>query len=200
VPIPRTRLRCETAAYRDEVRDQDTKPVLPDIPFLGWPQIGALLVLAQRGLEELYSTRNMKRLLAAGGREEGREYYRVIVVAHMTWLAAVFFLLPSDAPLLIVPLCLYLALQVARYWVIASLGRYWTHRIVTLEGEPLVKSGPYRHCAHPNYVITITEIGLLPMIFGGWLLGIVLAALYAPILWHKIVLEDRALAPRRSIP
>ena len=108
--------------------------MLPDIPFLGWPQIGALLVLAQRGLEELYST------------------------------------------------------------------RYWTHRIVTLEGEPLVKSGPYRHCAHPNYVITITEIGLLPMIFGGWLLGIVLAALYAPILWHKIVLEDRALAPRRSIP
>ena len=77
----------------------------------------------------------MKRLLAAGGREEGREYYRVIVVAHMTWLAAVFFLLPSDAPLLIVPLCLYLALQVARYWVIASLGRYWTHRIVTLEAR-----------------------------------------------------------------
>lgn len=172
--------------------------MLPDIPFLGWPQIGALLVLAQRGLEELYSTRNMRRLLAAGGREEGREYYRVIVVAHMTWLAAVFFLLPSDAPLLVVPLCLYLALQIARYWVIASLGRYWTHRIVTLDGEPLVKSGPYRFCAHPNYAITITEIGLLPMI-GGWLLGIVLAALYAPILWHKIVLEDRALAPRRSI-
>jgi methyltransferase len=174
--------------------------VLPDIPFLGWPQIGALLVLAQRGLEELHSTRNMKRLLAAGGREEGSGYYRVIVMAHMTWLAAVFFLLPSDAPLLIVPLCLYLALQVARYWVIASLGRYWTHRIVTLDGAPLVKSGPYRYCAHPNYVITLTEIGLLPMIFGGWLLGIALAALYAPILWHKIVLEDRALAPRRSIP
>ena len=48
--------------------------MLPDIPFLGWPQIGALLVLAQRGLEELYSTRNMKRLLAVGGREEGRGY------------------------------------------------------------------------------------------------------------------------------
>ena len=117
----------------------------------------------------------------------------------MTWLAAVFFLLPSDAPLLIVPLCLYLVLQVARYWVIAALGRYWTHRIITLDGAPLVASGPYRYCAHPNYVITITEIGLLPMIFGGWLLGIVLAALYAPILWRKIVLEDRALAPRRSI-
>jgi methyltransferase len=173
--------------------------MLPDIPFLGWPQIGALLVLGQRGIEELYSTRNTKRLLAAGGTEMSADYYRLIVVAHMAWLAAVFFLLPSDAPLLIVPLFLYLALQVARYWVIASLGRYWTHRIVTLPGAPLVETGPYRYCAHPNYAITITEIGLLPMIFGGWLLGIVLAALYAPILWHKIKLEDRALAPRKAL-
>ena len=172
--------------------------MLPDIP-LGWPQIGALLVLAQRGIEELYSTYNTKRLLAAGAVEMSRGYYRVIVAAHMSWLAAVFFLLPPDAPLLLVPLCLYLALQVARYWVIATLGRYWTHRIVTLQGAPLVQSGPYALCAHPNYAITICEIVLLPMIFGGWLLGIVIGVFYAPILYYKIVLEDRALAPRRSI-
>jgi methyltransferase len=173
--------------------------MLPDLPDIGAPQIGALLVLLQRGLEELYSAHNTRRLLAAGAVEVAPNYYRVIVAAHMSWLAAVFFLLPPDAPVLMLPLGLYLALQPVRYWVIATLGRYWTHRIVTLEGAPLVRSGPYRYLAHPNYAITIAEIVLLPMVFGGWLLGIVIGALYAPILCYKIVLENRALAKRRSI-
>jgi methyltransferase len=173
--------------------------MLPDLPDLGPPQIGALLVLLQRGLEELYSARNTRRLLAAGATEANPGYYRLIVVAHLSWLAAVFFLMPADAPVLVLPLALYLALQAARYWVIATLGRYWTHRIVTLEGAPLVRSGAYRYFAHPNYAITIAEIVLLPMIFGGWVLGLVIGALYAPILYYKIVLEDRALASRRSI-
>jgi methyltransferase len=174
-------------------------PVLPDLSPLGWPQVGALVVLLQRALEELYSARNTRRLLKAGAVEVARGYYRVIIVAHLAWLAAVFLLLPRDAPLLAVPLGLYLALQVARYWIIATLGRYWTHRIVTLEGAPLVRNGPYRYCAHPNYAVTITEIVLLPMVFGGWALGIALGALYAPILAYKIVLEDRALASRKSV-
>lgn len=174
--------------------------MLPDLAFLGAPQVGAVLVLLQRGLEEAYSTYNMRRLLAAGATEAGAEYYRVIVVAHLAWLAAVFFLLPADAPVLWVPLCLYLLLQVGRYWVIATLGRYWTHRIITLAGAPLVDSGPYRYLAHPNYIIMIAEIALLPMIFGGWLLGLVLVALYVPVVLYKIVLEDRALAPRRPPP
>ena len=155
-------------------------------------------MLLQRGLEELYSAYNTRRLLAAGGVEAGREYYRVIVVAHLSWLAAVFFLLPPDAPLLVLPLCLYLALQVIRYWVVATLGRYWTHRIITLAGAPIVRRGPYRYFSHPNYAVTITEILLLPMVFGGWVLGIIMAVLYAPVLSYKIVLEDRALAPCRS--
>ena len=171
--------------------------MLDELLSLGPAQAGALLVLLQRGLEELYSARNTRLLLAAGAKEHGRAYYRVIVVAHLAWLAAVFFLLPADAPVMLLPLFLYLALQAARYWVIAVLGRYWTHRIVSLEGAPFVRSGPYRYLAHPNYAITITEIVLLPMVFGGWVLGIVLGALYAPILYYKIVLEDRALAPRR---
>ena len=166
----------------------------------GWPQAGALLVLVQRGLEEMYSNYNTKRLLAAGGVEKYTGYYRVVMAAHLSWLLAVLLLMPGDAPVLMIPLAIYLGLQIVRYWVIASLGRYWTHRIVTLEGAPLVHSGPYRYLAHPNYIITILEIVLLPMIFGGFTLGLVIGTLYAPILYYKIVLEDRALAPRRSIP
>jgi methyltransferase len=169
------------------------------LAYIGPPQIGALLVLAQRGLEDLYSDYNTRRLLAAGAVEKHRPYYRVIVAAHMSWLAAVFFLMPADAPVLALPLAIYLVLQPVRYWAIATLGPYWTHSIVTLEGAPLVRSGLYRYFAHPIYAIAITEIMLLPMIFGGWVLGLVIGALYAPILAYKIVLENRALVPRQSL-
>jgi methyltransferase len=173
--------------------------MLGDLSFLGPPQIGAFLVLLQRGLEEVYSRHNTRRLLAAGATETGRGYYPVMVVGNLSWLAAVFLLLPADAPLLLFPLCLYLLLQVGRYWIIATLGRYWTHGIVTLEGAELVRSGPYRYFAHPNYAVMIAEILLLPMVFGSWALGVVAAALYAPSLLYKIALEDRALARNRYL-
>ena len=168
--------------------------MLDGITLLGSPQIGALLVLLQRGLEELHSRRNERRLLAAGATETGAGYYPVMVFGNLAWLAATFFLLPANAPVLMLPLCLYLMLQIARYWIISTLGQYWTHRIITLPGAPLVRSGPYRYFAHPNYAVMMMEIMLLPMVFGGWTLGVIAAGLYAPSLLYKIMIEDRALA------
>jgi methyltransferase len=166
--------------------------------LLGPPQIGALLVLAQRGLEELHSRRNTERLMAAGAKETGAGYYPVMVFGNLAWLAAIFFLLPADAPVLMLPLCLYLLLQVARYWIVLTLGQFWTHRIITLPGAPLVRTGPYRYLAHPNYAVMMMEILLLPMVFGGVVLGVVAAALYAPSLLYKIGLENQALAECRG--
>ena len=60
----------------------------------------------------------------------------------------------------------FLFLQAARIWVIASLGRFWTTRIISLPGEPLVRRGPYRFAPHPNYLIVIGEIAILPLAFG----------------------------------
>ena len=62
---------------------------------LGYAQITALLVLAQRLLEELYSRRNTAKLIAAGAKEYGRDYYLVVAVTHLAWIAAIFFLIPS---------------------------------------------------------------------------------------------------------
>lgn len=168
------------------------------IDSLGPPQIAALLVLAQRGLEEVYSARNTRALLAEGGREAGRDYYPVVAVAHLAWLAAVFFLIPANAPVSWFLAVLYLALQGARYWIISTLGRYWTHRIITLDAAPIVRAGPYRYVRHPNYVVTIAETFLLPCIFGAVALGVIFTAVWSAVLYYKIVLEDRALAERRS--
>ena len=164
----------------------------------GVPQIAALLLLLQRGLEEIYSERNTRRLIAEGGREAGRDYYPVVAITHLAWIAAIFLIISPAAPILWPLLALYLLLQVARYWVIATLGRYWTHRIITLQGAPIVRRGPYRYVSHPNYAVTIAETFLLPAVFGGWALGIIMTAVWSAVLYYKIVLEDRALAERKT--
>ena len=164
---------------------------------LGAPQIAALLILLQRGLEELYSARNTKRLIAAGGREAGRDYYPVVAIAHLAWIAAIFLLIPAAAPVLWPLLWLYLLLQVARYWIIATLGRYWTHRIITLANAPVVREGPYRFLRHPNYVVTIAETFLLPLVFADAAVAVIFGCVWSAVLYYKILLEDAALAERR---
>ena len=164
---------------------------------LGWPQLVALLVLLQRGAEELHSARNTRALIAAGATEYGRSYYPVVATTHLAWIASLFFLIPATATVFPVLAALYLALQVVRYWVIGTLGRFWTHRIITLDTETVVRRGPYKYLRHPNYAVTIAETFLLPMVFGAWALGIIMGAVWAAVLVYKIELEDQALASRR---
>ena len=167
---------------------------------LGAPQIAALLVLVQRGAEEIHSARNTKALLARGAREEGASYYPVVAVAHLSWIASLFFLIPPDAPMSLPLIGLYLLLQVARYWVIATLGPYWTHRIITLDAAPVVSSGAYRLIKHPNYAITVTETLLLPLAFSAFAVALIMTAIWVAVLSYKIRLENAALAHRRSVP
>jgi methyltransferase len=93
-----------------------------------------------------------------------------------------------------------LALQGVRYWIIGTLGHYWTHRIITLKEAPIVRRGPYKLLRHPNYAVTIAETFLLPAVFGAWALGAIMTAVWAAVLAYKIRLEDEALAARRQAP
>jgi methyltransferase len=165
---------------------------------IGWPQVVALLVLLQRGAEELYSARNTRALLAEGATEAGASYYPVVAITHLAWIAAIFLLIPPTAPILWSLLALYLLLQVARYWIIASLGRYWTHRIITLDKAPIVRSGPYRFVRHPNYTVTIAETFLLPLVFADAAVAAIFGCMWSAVLYYKILLEDAALKKRRG--
>jgi methyltransferase len=165
---------------------------------IGWPQIVALIILLQRGLEELYSAGNTRALIAEGAREVGRAYYPVVATTHLAWIASLYFLIPADAAVSSFLAVVYLALQIVRYWVIGTLGRYWTHRILTLDNAPIVRRGPYRFVRHPNYAVTITETFLLPMVFGAVALGLIMGAVWAVVLYYKIILEDEGLSERRG--
>ncbi len=78
----------------------------------------------------------------------------------------------------------------------ASLGSFWTTRIITLDGAPLVRRGAYRWMRHPNYWIVVGEIALLPLAFGAWHVALIWSVLNALLLRHRIRLENAALGAR----
>jgi methyltransferase len=156
------------------------------------------LVVLQRIAELVYSARNTRRLLARGGVEIGAGQYPFFVLLHTAWLASMAIFIPPATPPNWSLLALYVLVQPLRIWSIASLGPYWTTRIITVPGEPLVRRGPYRFFRHPNYIVVCTEIGVLPLAFGAVEIAIVFSILNAALLSWRIRVEERALLSRRS--
>ena len=161
---------------------------------MSWPAYLILgLVTLQRLGELLLAERNTRRLLARGAHEVGRDHYPFVVAVHAGWLVALWLLGPGP-PIHLLPLALFIALQAARVWVIATLGDRWTTRIIVLPGAPLVRTGPYRWADHPNYLIVICEIAVLPLVFGLPAVALVFSLLNGIVLWVRIREENKALA------
>jgi methyltransferase len=156
------------------------------------------LVVVQRLLELALSRRNSRRLMARGGIEAGAGHYPLIVGLHAAWLAALAFAVPGDAAVKVPLLVLYLGLQGLRYWIMAALGEYWTTRIISVPGAPLVAYGPYRVARHPNYLVVAAELALLPMVFGAWEIAVLFTLANAGVMVLRIRAENAALAGRRG--
>lgn len=151
------------------------------------------LVALQRLSELVVARRNTRRLLAMGGIEAGAAHYPLIVALHAGWLAVLLVAIPWDAPVLHLSfVALYLVLQPLRYWTIASLGDRWTTRIIVLPGAPRLRRGPYRYVTHPNYMIVVAEIALLPLAFGAWDIAAVFTVLNGALLTIRIRAENAA--------
>jgi methyltransferase len=150
-------------------------------------------VTLQRLSELWLSRRNTARLLEQGAREHASGHYPLIVAVHTLWLAALWWLAP-DRPIDGFWLALFLLLEIARIWVLVSLGRRWTTRIIVLPEAPLVRRGPYRFVNHPNYWVVIGEIAVLPLVFGLWPVALVFSFLNAAALVIRIRAENRALS------
>jgi len=150
------------------------------------------LVTAKRLGELVLARRNTRRLLAQGGIEHGAGHYPVIVALHAAWLGGLWWL-AWDRPIQPAWLAIYLALQVLRAWVLTTLGGRWTTRIVTVPGETLVRRGPYRFIPHPNYLVVVGEIAVLPLVFGLWVYALVFSVLNALVLAVRLRAETEAL-------
>jgi methyltransferase len=167
---------------------------------LGAPHVILLLVAAQRLLELALAKRNTARLLALGAREVGAGHYPLFVLLHGGWLLTLFLVVPADAPINLWLLALFALLQAGRIWVIATLGRFWTTRIITLPDAPLVRRGPFRWVRHPNYLIVAGELAVLPLMFGQVWLALLFSVLNLPLTRHRVAVENAALRDRPAAP
>lgn len=162
-----------------------------------WASIALLaFVTLQRLVELPIATANTKRLRGAGGYEVGAGHYPLIVALHASWLISLW-LLAAGRPIQIPFLLLFLLIEVGRIWVLRTLGSRWTTRIIVVPGEPLVRHGPYRFVNHPNYVVVIAEIAVLPLVFGLWQVALTFSLLNAAILAVRVSAEDSALRRRQ---
>ena len=157
---------------------------------------GAVLlayVTVQRLAELWWARRNEARLLAAGGVEYGGSHLRLMQLLHAAWLLGLWGLAYDRQvqPLFFV---LFVLLQVGRFWVLATLGRRWTIRVIAVPGEALVAGGPYRFLRHPNYAIVIGEIAMVPLALGLPLYALLFSFLNGLILAIRIPQEAAALA------
>ena len=150
------------------------------------------LVTLQRLFELWLSNRNTRRLLARGAREYGRSHYAPVVAIHVLWLVCLW-LLAAGRPVEGFWLAIYVLLQIARMWVLTTLGSRWTTRIIVLPDAPLIRSGPYRFLNHPNYAVVAGEIAVLPLVFGLWQLAFIFTLLNAAALTIRIREENEAL-------
>jgi methyltransferase len=157
------------------------------------------LVALQRGLELGYAARNARALIERGGVEHGRAHYPAMVGLHLSWLIAMGIGIARHPAVHWVPLAVFVLLQAMRIWVLVSLGRFWTTRIITVPGEPLVHRGPYRYVRHPNYLVVIGEMATLPLVFGQIANAAIFSVLNLAVLGWRVKAENAALAPRRAV-
>ena len=151
-----------------------------------------LYIVAQRLVELVIARRNTAALIAQGAREHFPRHYPLIVLVHGGWIAAMI-VLGWNTPVHLGWLAVYALIQVLRVWTLASIGRRWTTRILTLPNETLVAKGPYRVLPHPNYMVVIAEILVAPLVLGLPLVAAVFSALNAAVLVIRVSAEERAL-------
>ena len=166
---------------------------MPDASILALLFIGAVIV--QRLVELWLARGNTRRLLARGGREVGASHYPLIVALHTTWLVAILGF-GWQAAVSIPWFTAYVVLQLFRVWILARLGSRWTTRIIIVD-EPLVRRGPYKFIAHPNYLLVVAEIFVVPMALGLFTIALIFSILNAAVLAVRISREARALAETR---
>jgi len=163
-----------------------------------WGYLALLgLVAGERGAELSLSSRNARRLLAAGGVETGKGLYRVMVVFHAVFLPALALGAIAHreppSPWAWLAVAGAAAAQGLRWWAVRTLGGRWTTRVIVLPGATPVTAGPYRWLRHPNYLAVTVELLAVPLMAGALWTAAGFAFANAALLVVRIRSEEQAL-------
>ncbi|WP_153462694.1 isoprenylcysteine carboxyl methyltransferase family protein [Sediminibacillus terrae] len=162
-----------------------------------WMGILFVFLILQRLIELVIARSNENWMKKKGAIESGAGHYKWFVLTHSLF----FISLWAEAEwkdlhglgLNVSLFVLFVLTQLLRVWCIASLGRFWNTKIIILPGASLVKKGPYRFINHPNYLVVLLELIIIPMMFHTYITAIVFPLFHLLLLRVRIPEEERAL-------
>lgn len=145
--------------------------------------------------ELLLSKKNEKWLLQNGAVEYGKNHYPFIVTLHVLFIISLIFeySMQQTVSYSLFLLVFYFLLLVFKTWVILSLEKFWNTKIYHIPNIPLIKKGPYKYFKHPNYMVVIAEIAVIPLAFHLYYTAITFTLLNMIMLSVRIKEENKAL-------
>ena len=148
-----------------------------------------------RSRELLHSKRNEIWLLQNGAVEYGNNHYRYIVVLHVVFIISMIieYSIQQSHSFNLFFITLFFLLLAFKIWVILALGKFWNTKIYRIPDLPLIRKGPYLYFKHPNYMIVIAEIAVIPLVFHLYYTAITFTLLNAIALSVRIKEENKAL-------
>lgn len=155
-----------------------------------------IYIVVQRLAELVHASLNTRRLLREGGQEHGADQYQYFIFLHSAWIAVIALLVDPQQGIHPVLLAFFVTTQLLRLWTLASIGRWWTTRIISAPHFQRVRRGPYRFISHPNYLVVVLEIAIVPLMLGLPWVAVVFSILNTILLRHRIGVENQVLGER----
>ena len=154
----------------------------------------SFIILLRIG-ELILSRRNEIWLLQNGAIEYGQRHYPYIVALHVLFIISLIieYSTKQTASFSSIFLVIYLFFLAFKAWVIMSLGKFWNTKIYHIPDFPLIENGVYKYIKHPNYMIVIAEIAIIPLVFHLYYTAIAFTVLNAIMLSVRIREENKVL-------
>jgi methyltransferase len=134
-------------------------------------------------------------LLHNGAVEYGKNHYPFIVLLHILFFVSLIIEYSAQqSHSFILPILIFYFLMLAfKVWIIFSLGKFWNTKIFRIPHIPSINKGPYKYFKHPNYIIVVIEIALIPLAFHLYFTAILFSILNAIMLTIRIKEENKIL-------
>lgn len=89
---------------------------------------------------------------------------------------------------------IFLSGQLLRNWAIQTLGIFHSVQIEIKPSHRIIQKPPYQYLQHPYYLGVILEVLSTPLVLNAYRSFLIVLALYLPLLFIRIFLEERILA------
>lgn len=154
----------------------------------------SFIILLRIG-ELILSRRNEIWLLQNGAIEYGQKHYPYIVALHVLFIVSLIieYSTTQTTTFSLFFLVLYFLFLAFKVWVITSLGKFWNTKIYHIPDFPLIKNGAYKYVKHPNYMVVIAEIAIIPLVFHLYYTAIAFTVLNAIMLFVRVKEENKVL-------